>query len=170
MNLLDTDGTEHTKQQKDESRSCASIQKEQRMDLYQEAKRNLGLGIRSCLIWAVGNSTCRWISCTLLYRAHRPAQAGGTGWGWLQVITLNEKSFCTVWIRVIPTHFAKMIDCVPILASQSSIVVSPLRIDESKEQSEGTRKRHSTTDTLSRNSFTGGWISPGVALNNWNKF
>jgi len=49
-----------------------------------------------------------------------------------------------------------MTDCVPILASQSSIVVSPLRIDESKEQSEGTRKRHSTTDTLSRNSFTGG--------------
>lgn len=57
---------------------------------------------------------------------------------------------------MIPTHFAKMTDCVPILASQSSIVVSPLRIDESKEQSEGTRKRHSTTDTLSRNSFTGG--------------
>lgn len=39
MNLLDTDGTEHTKQQKDGSRSCASIQKEQRMDLSQEAKR-----------------------------------------------------------------------------------------------------------------------------------
>lgn len=39
MNLLDTDGTEHTKQQKDGSRSRASIQKEQRMDLSQEAKR-----------------------------------------------------------------------------------------------------------------------------------
>lgn len=32
MNLLDTDVTEHMEQQKNEINSCASIQKEKRMD------------------------------------------------------------------------------------------------------------------------------------------
>lgn len=49
-----------------------------------------GLEERSCLIWAVGNSTCRLI-CISLYWARRPVQIDGTAWGWFQVITLSEK-------------------------------------------------------------------------------
>lgn len=154
MNLLGTDVTEHVEQQKDEINSCASIQKDWRMDQTTGMEtREISDWYQKSLTWAAGSFSrdhaCGMISSTSNHQAQNWTDKKV---GCLRLL-LMRKGSC---IALIQESFSK---CGEDELSSSKPSQSPTA-DSSKEairlarKFEDTGKRHSRADISSRNSST----------------